>query len=80
MQRISPAQIHVRFETGLVVNNVEVSALFARHFHGAHLCWGTIRLCRWEYLGQPGNVLPIQHHDQIHIMESRAYKKIMRTA
>src|SRR5216684_5821878 len=49
-----------------MVNNVEVSALFARHFHGDHLCRWTIELCRREYLWQPGNVLPIKHHDQIH--------------
>src|SRR6266852_177538 len=51
-----------------MVNNVEVSALFARHLHGDHLCRWTIELCWREYLGQPGNVLPIKHHDQIHTM------------
>src|SRR5881296_1556923 len=68
VQWISPTQIYVRFETGLMVNDVEVSALFAGYFHRDHLCRRTIELCWREYLGQPGNVPAIQHHDQIHIM------------
>src|SRR5216684_882351 len=46
VQRISSTQIHVRFETGLVVDNVEVSALFTRHFYRDHLCRWTVELCR----------------------------------
>ncbi len=68
VQWISPTQIHVRIETGLMVNDVEVSALFAGYFHRDHLCRRTIELCWREYLGQPGNVPAIQHHDQIYIM------------
>src|SRR5713226_1672964 len=45
-------------------DDVEVSALFARDFHGDHLCRWTIELCRREYLAKAGNVPLIQHHDQ----------------
>ena len=55
------------------VNDVEVPAVFARHFHRDHLRRWTIELCRRKYLGQSGNVLPIQRHDHVHIMRQARF-------
>src|SRR4029077_17657496 len=49
-------------------NNVEVSALFARHFHLDYLRRRTVELCWGECLAQPGYVRRCQPHDQIQIM------------
>src|SRR5579859_167412 len=62
VQRISSTQIYVRIETGLLMNDVEVPALFARRFYCDYLAWRTIKLFWREYFGQPCDMLAIQHH------------------